>query len=410
MFVEKSLEEVSKMTLQEQQDYMTAKASHEAEMRKNEIAKAIEEAQKNNVSKEDIEKLTSKQSEIIKEIERLGLEAKASKETPTTEKENVLAKSIKDNLQTIKEIGKGITTKEITLKALTNRASIANNTQALRLPDIGQLGVKERSLYNIFPKFPIADGDNNGKIRYIDWDEATTVRAAAMVAEGGTFPESTAKFAEYSIDLRKVGDTLPVTDEFGTDEVTAAAELEMFLNTNVDSVIDAQLVNGDNTGQNLSGLITSVPAYTPVASGIVAPNIYDLVKKVRTDITKTRGSKYKPDFVVMNSNTADSLGLTKDANENYIFKDITSIGSMTIIEDNNVADNVLVVGDRRYARIYEKGGVLMSMGTVNEQFVEDTMTLKIRKRLLFLIRNVDKTGFRKVTNITTALATLGQNS
>jgi hypothetical protein len=34
------------------------------------------------------------------------------------------------------------------------------------------------------------------------------------------------------------------------------------------------------------------------------------------------------------------------------------------------------------------------------------MTLKARKRLLFLIRNVDATGFRKITDIDSALAVL----
>ena len=405
MFVEKSLEEISKMTLEEQTAYQQAKKSHEAEQ----LKAQIEEATKNSASKEDIEALTKKNSDVIKEIERLGLELKKLNETPKggNSEKSLMVQEIEANKQAIKEIGKGITAKEITIKAITNRASINGNTDAFRLPDIGQLGVRERSLYNIFPKVPVSEGNHNGVIRYHDWDESTTVRAAAMIAEGATFPESTAKFQQYSIAFKKVGDTLTVTEEFGEDAPSAAAELELFLDTNVNTKIDDQIVNGDNTGQNLKGLINTVPAYTPVASGIVAPNIYDLVKKVRTDITKNRGSKYRPDFVAMNSNTADALHLTKDANENYVFKDTSSIGSMIIIEDNNMADNVLVVGDRRYARIYEMGGITMAKGEVNEQFIEDTMTIKIRKRLLFLIRNVDATGFRKVTNITSALATLG---
>lgn len=408
MFTYKTQEEVDKMTAQEYETYTTEKSAHEADLRKKEIEKAIEDAQKNNATKEEVESLTAKNADIVKEIERLSLEAKKRSEQPTNEKENLLVKSIEDNKELIQKIGKGISNEELTLKAITNRASISGNTDALRLPDIGQLGVKERSLYNVFPKFPVAEGNHNGVIRYHDWDEDTTVRAAAMIAEGATFPESTAKFIQRTIEIRKVGDTLTVTDEFGTDAPSAAAELEMFLDTNVNSKVDDQLMNGNNTGQNLKGLIASVPAYTPVASGIVAPNIYDLVKKVRTDIVKNRGSKYRPDIVVMNSNTADDLGLTKDANENYIFRDVQNIGAMTIIEDNNLADNVLVVGDRRYARIYEMSGITVARGEVNEQFIEDSMTIKVRKRLAFLIRTVDSTGFRKVTSISAALTTLAE--
>ena len=49
-------------------------------------------------------------------------------------------------------------------------------------------------MYDVFAKIPVSGSNNNGVITYTDWDEATTVRAADMIAEGGTFPESTATF------------------------------------------------------------------------------------------------------------------------------------------------------------------------------------------------------------------------
>jgi hypothetical protein len=69
-------------------------------------------------------------------------------------------------------------------------------------------------------------------------------------------------------------------------------------------------------------------------------------------------------------------------------------------------DNQLVVGDRRFATIYEKGGVVLSEGLVNAQFTSDSKTIKARKRMAMLIRVVDRTGFLHCTNVTTALATL----
>lgn len=292
------------------------------------------------------------------------------------------------------------------LKADTVRASITNSASQNKLNTIGQLGTKLRGLYDVFKKVNLGNGDDAGKVVYHDWDEATTVRAAAMVAEGAVFPESTAKFAKYSIELKKIGDTLPVSEEFGEDEASAAAELEMFVETNVESKVDEQIALGSGVGENLTGLVASVPAYVPVASAISDANIYDLVKKVRTDIVFARGSKYRPDFVAMNANVIDSLQLKKDANDNYIFPDKANIGSMVIVEDNNLADNTLVVGDSRYGSIFEKGGLTLSRVYVNAQAIEDMVTIKARKRMLFLVRTVDKTGFRKVTNVNAALVTL----
>jgi len=318
-----------------------------------------------------------------------------------------LAQELKEKKESIKSLMAGNGTQDLEVKALTNLASVSNNALGFFIPEITQLGTKERSLYNVLPKVAVSDSNNGGVVRYRDWDEATTVRAAAMVAEGAAFPESTAKFKWYSEDLRKIGDTLPVTEEFFEDEAQASAELEMFLNINVNLVIDTQLINGDGTGQNLKGLLNVSPAYTAVASGILAPNLKDLAIKVKNDITRSRGSKYSPDMVLVNSATMEGLILKKDANNNYIFDENTgTIGGLFVVVDENTPDNQMIVGDRRYARIYEKTGVVLTKGLPNAQFLEDEFTIKARKRMLLLVKNGDRTGFRKVTSISAALTTL----
>ena len=359
----------------------------------------LEAIKTNGVEKSAIESLTQKLDELALTVN--DIESKTEK-TAKTFKEEVAEK--KEAIKNILNGQRG----EVELKALTNRASISGNTNAFVLPEIGQLGVKARALYDVLPKIQISDRANdNGIIKYHDWDEATTVRAAAMVAEGGTFPESTATFIERTMPIRKIGDTLPVTEEFGEDAALAAAELERFLDVNVNTIVDSQIINGDGTGQNLTGLLASAPDYTPVASGISGANIKDLVRKMRTTIVKTRGSKYNPDIVVMNSDTFDRYYLAKDLENNYLFDPVNgTIAGLAVVEDNNMPDNQLVVGDRRFATIYEKSGVVISEGLVNAQFTADTKTIKARKRMCMLIRVVDRTGFLHCTNVTTALTTL----
>ena len=329
------------------------------------------------------------------------------------EKSKVL--TLKDELsankEVLKEIAGGISNKEVVVKALATRASITNNEQAYDLPDLGQLATRKLSMYDIFPKLTVGDGNNNGVIRYYDWDEATIARAAAAVAEGAVFPESTAKFKKGSVSIQKVGDTLPVTEEFFEDAQMFAAELGMFLDTNVALEVDRQIALGDGTGNQITGLVASVDAFTPVASGIADASIYDLVVKVSESITSGGGSKYMPNFAVMNIADINKMKLKKDANNNYILppfvtRDGANVAGITIIEANIIPANTMVIGDNRFARIYEKGGVEMSKGYSGTQFVEDEMTLKARKRLAFLIREADKGGFKKVTSISAALVTL----
>jgi hypothetical protein len=326
--------------------------------------------------------------------------------------EGATIKSIlKENKEEIKNLALKITAGEIAIKADTVLPSIGSNDAAFVVPGIGQLGHKKLTASNIFPVIPVTGDNINSDVKYYDWDEATTVRAAATIAEGGTFPESTAKFMQYNLPIRKIGDTLPVSEEFFEDESMFAAELQMFLITNVDVLIDDQIINGLGTGTSLTGLVTSSPAYTPVASGITDASIYDLLVKVSEDITTNRGSKYVPNFALMNIADINQMKLKKDGNNNYVMppfvsRDGENVSGMVIVEDNNVVANTMIVGDTRYGKMYQRAGLTVARGEINSQFVEDMMTLKVRKRLAFLVKTVDQTGFRKVTSISAALTTL----
>ena len=382
-----------------------------------ELGTKIDAFKETSVSKEDLatlkqefETLKSQGADVTAlkgQIDELALTLKDVQEKGvSSENKESLVNVIKENKEQLKEMSKG-KSGEITVKANLVRASIATNPLDLMLSGVGQLARRARSLYDFFPKIQVGNGNHNGTIAYIDWDEATTVKAAANVAEGVAFAESTATFKGYTLPLRKIGDTLPVSEEFFEDEVMAAAELERFLATNVEDRIDTQIVTGDNTGQNLAGLVSSVPAYTPVASGIADANIYDLCVKVMESITSTGGAKYRPDFVAMNIADINKLRLKKSTDNTYVFdRTDDRIVSLNIIEDNNVVANTLYIGDSRFATIYEMGGVVLSEGMINAQFTSDLRTIKARKRLAFLIREADKTGFKRVTSISAALTTL----
>lgn len=318
---------------------------------------------------------------------------------------------IKENKDVLASIMNKSSNAEVEIKANVVRSSVAGNQQAVELTDLGQLATRKLSMYDAFPKIPVSSSNHNGTIRYYDWDEATIARASAMVAEGAAFPESTAAWTTNVIDLKKIGDSLPVSEEFLEDESMFAAELGQFLTTNVDLKIDDQIANGDGIGNNVKGLFASVDAYAPVASGIQDASIYDLFPKVCEAITTTGGAKYMPNVAFMNKADINKYKLKKDANNNYVVPPFVSrdgdvIDGVTVIESNVVAANSLVLGDNRFARIYEKAGFSVSQGEVNAQFTSDMKTLKVRKRLLFLIRGADKGGWKKVTSISAALTTL----
>jgi len=430
MFKYKTEEELGKMTPEQRDIYAEQKREFEAKatekMINDAIAKAIPDKKKEveavvkaknpGKSEEEVKALVDaelkaeaelipnlkKQLDEIKETFNQFKEGNSSSNNPMAD----IAKQLKENKDKIRKIAKvrgG--SEEMVIKADTVRASVATNNHYLQIGGIGQLGRIETGIYDICTKYPVGKGNHNGNLAYTDWDEDSIVRNAAAVAEGVAFNESTAKFKGYTLSLRKIGDTLPVSEEFFEDEEMAAGELRGFLNTNVIVKRDYELVNGDNTGQHLKGLLASVPTYTASGADVQNPNIYDLFVKMRTAISVPRGSKYNNFSAVINQATADRLVLAKDANDQYLFPNQHPVWSLFRI-DNNVPDNKMVVGDFRYARIYEMSGIVLSSGTTDTQFAEDLMTLKARLRLAFLIRTVDQTGFLLSADITTDLAAI----
>lgn len=365
-------------------------------------------------TKEDLDNILKSKdfTELQKQMEEVVEGVNILKDNAFYEfNEDTIEKQLKDNKDAIRKLINKEGSVEVVIKADTLRTSIASNTQSFNLPDIGQLAHRKLTLYDLFPKFPVSESNNNGTIRYWDWDSATITRAAASRAEGTAFPESTAKWVLGTIPLEKVGDTLPVSEEFEQDEALFAAELGMFLETNVAIKIDSDLATANGTPPNIKGIVTTVAAYSASASGITDASIYDLLVKVSEDITATGGSKYSPDFALMNITDINKMKLKKDANKNYIVppfvsRDGAQVAGVVIIESNAITANTMVVGDRRYARIYEKGGIVLSKGVINAQFTEDMSTIKARKRIAFLIRGADLGGFKKVTDIDASINTL----
>jgi hypothetical protein len=354
-------------------------------------------------------------SKLRTDLDAMNIKFKELSEKGLPTQGKTLSAQLKEKKDALRTISKGNDSgAEIVIerKTLVQRTAIANDAQGYFLPDLGQLATRKLSLYDLFPKVPIGESNNSGLIRYRDWDQATIARAAAAVAETGTFPESTAAFTMQSIALKKIGDTLPVTEEFFEDEEMFAGELDLFLNINVQLEIDRQLSLGDGTANQMTGLVSSVNAYVlAVAPTFQFANIYDLIIDAKAQITKTGGSKYSPDFVVMNIADINKMRGTKSTFGTYVIPPFVSpdgmnVAGVTVVESNIITADTLVIGDRRFARIYEKGGIVLSKGVVNAQFSADEMTLKARKRMLFLIRYADKSGFLKVTSITAAVAAL----
>lgn len=316
--------------------------------------------------------------------------------------------SFKDQLRNV-STNKG-SQLNMVLKTEYTRASVTTNPMGMMASDIGRTGNRRLALYDLFPKIPL-EAESNGVYRYLD--QSTATRNGAAIAESAAYPESAYAATGYSLPVEKIGDSIPITEESLRFTKQLAKEVELFMQTNVEVAIETNLATGNGTSPNLKGIYTSATTYTAPNLAITDANIFDLIVKVSEDITgnTTYGAKYMPDVALMNITDINRMRLKKDSTNNYIIPPFTDqngriVAGMRVVECPSIAANTMCIGDSRFARIIEEGGINMSFGWVSTNFTEDVVTMKARKHMALLVRTIDATGWRKVTDIDAALVLL----
>jgi hypothetical protein len=69
------------------------------------------------------------------------------------------------------------------IKADTLTSSITDSTLNYRVPEVGQLSYQQPTVASLFTSVTLPS-NSGGSLAYLDWDSASSVRAAAMRAEG----------------------------------------------------------------------------------------------------------------------------------------------------------------------------------------------------------------------------------
>lgn len=378
------------------------------------VTAGIEAATKNLVTVENLGKTLETlglKSDVIKTltdaIEKQGIEMRKLFATDETKK--TVDEIVKEHGEAIKAISKGGGNVKFSVnKTLLTRAAATSNTLGYRLTDIGEIATLGTVMSGLFRHAPVGPG-SGGVIRYMD--QLARTNNANWVAEGAQKPESAISWIERLLPIEKVADSIPITKEAWADLPFVQSEVRRLLETNLALKIDDSLYDGDGVTPNIKGVYTSAPAFvtTPYADTVEAANILDLIMVVAADISNNRQSKYNADTVLLNPINLLGTKLMKNSQGNYIvppFAQGENVGGLRIVASSQVTPNTMVVGDFRFGTIYDLEDLTIEMGWINDQFIKNCFTILAEQRLALLIRTADEFAFRKVTNITTALADL----
>lgn len=407
-FVELSTDELKELSTDEVKEYMQDKMTvsvkllqekfnkenaERIESLKNEI-EAIKKANK----EADIKGMEQNIAGLNDAIKNLGNAKKTEKTLKTVF--DVLEKN-KDLLTDLKNYDNSTEINIETKDIMTDDISDPIPSQVI--PGVTTPAQIAPSLYSAMRKTKL----NGAILNYTDIDSSTD--NASWLAERATIPQSEMEWINYTLSLKDVADSIRVSEQMIEDYQSLVATLTPFILYNISGKIETALYTGSGAGVNPNGIYTLAPAFNYAGySGktVSDPNLLDLAKLLKNEITKVGGKTYNVDTLFVNSDDMFALEVAKDANGRYLFDEIRKQLNIKIVSSPNVTANTLVIGDSRLMTIYQKPSVKVVMGHNGDDLTQRMRTIIAYRRMNLLVKNADKGAFLKVDDVDAALTAI----
>lgn len=247
-----------------------------------------------------------------------------------------------------------------------------------------------------FPSSPT----NQTAIKYME--ETTFTNNAAEVAEGGTKPEAALVLTERTDPVQKIAVWLPVTDEQLEDVEGIQAYIDNRLSFMVRQRFDSQILVGNGTSPNLSGILDRVGIQTQAKSTDPTPDaIYKAMVKIRISGSGNGGAI--PNVVYMNPLDWQDVRLLRTADGIYIWGSPADPGperiwGLPVVLAEGLTEGTGIVGDTTFAEIRVKKGVEIQVSDSHSTFfVENKQAIRAEMRAAFVVYR--PAAFCQVTGI-----------
>ena len=395
-------EDFAKKSVSEQGDLHNQFLSENFE----EVAKLIE---KNNLAIEELSKKANGMTADEKsEVVRLAQELKALKETakePKSEYKSVaqqLAEQLKaqsEALETLKsKKGESINLNIKSAGTMTTSNVTAVGTNGLSMllnqfeSGITPLPRTAPFFADLFSSVPTS----GNTISYAEMKNPDG--GAGMTGEGSSKTQADFDLVEAKSNVRKITSYIKTSKEALDDIPALAGEINNELLTLVSLKKDAQLLSGDGTGNNLSGVLTVAQTFTggSLAGTIATPNNYDVLVAGVTEVMKAEvisgdPAGFMPNYIVLNPSDIATMKLTKDLNGNYIFPvnlpNATSVMDIPVISNARMTAGSFLIMDSSKGNLRIREDVNVSIGYENDDFTKNLITILAEMRLAFYVKS-----------------------
>ena len=246
---------------------------------------------------------------------------------------------------------------------------------------------------NIIPTF----ATTMSTILYME--ETTFTNNAAEAAENAAIAESALAFTERPSEVRKIGHSLPVTQEQLDDVQGLRAIIDQRLGYMLRARLDLQLLVGNGTAPNISGF------HDRASIGSQAKGTDSDVVAIRKGINEVESTGFaSPSAVVFHPTDWMNIRLLQTADGNFLFGPPSMPGAETIWGLQTVRTTAqtitqALVGDfAQFSALYMRKGITLSVTDSHaSEFLDDILRIKATMRAALAVFR--ETAFCEVTGL-----------
>jgi HK97 family phage major capsid protein len=212
---------------------------------------------------------------------------------------------------------------------------------------------------------------------------------AAEAAEGASKAESSLTFTLVNMPISTVAHWIKISRQLAADNAALAAYIDLRMRYGVNRKVETQLVSGDGTAPNISGILDSgnftAHGYADAALGATLKKLV-LVRKVIGDL---EAAGYAPSGIVFNP--ADWAQVEIDiftANTNLVAFRYDEMGrpvlfGVPVVKSVGMTADSFAVGDfTQSGTIHNREGVVVEMSDSDgDNFTKNLLTLRAERRL-----------------------------
>lgn len=233
----------------------------------------------------------------------------------------------------------------------------------------------------------LAPGQTNSSTIEYDREEGFT-NNAAPVAEGAAKPQSEIQFSDETANVRTIAHWFRASVQILADAPALQSMIDRRARYGLNLAEEAQLLNGDGTGQNLEGLVTAATAYS-APSGLTAAQQIDTV---RLAMLQSVLAEYAPDGVVLNPIDWAVIETLKDGDGHYLIGNPQGatpprLWSLPVVATQAMAEDKFLVGSFSMgAQIFDRQNATVELSTEDgDNFRTNKVTIRGEQRLALAI-------------------------